>query len=702
MHTILVTNKHISQLHACTRLLLRGFLSGENKSVEFSFCQWNPSASCVDSALPSLKRSIPTFGEWRAVVVIDPIEDEADQKLVESKCDNPFDFLVNRSDIPYKSQLVDNEAALVRLTHMLAGFPSLSTKGWSRHVHWSYFEADDPENSLISGEVNESHFDSREDFEEELLRLKEKHRNNLEIDYLEEKYDEQQRADHKDLTKKYLPQFRRPKEIILISARKKESRTGIEDLQKFWTNRLRDESSEFHARNNYPHICRFVCFDYEDEGARLSTAEKFKFAASVLSICTNQIPTSFLQAYRLYRVRVEISNECLEKALSSHLGNLFAASKYLAHQILLQPERSFEDDEKILTDELIPVEFRRYDAFKLFVRTKGLGLATDCPENELTRWKNDVQESTQHVDKLRKSIIRTVEAVSTFTREKVETYLSEDVTLDKFQKEDLREDINNLEHKIFLSKGRTVLKFQKHVSNLDDKDKRTQRHINTRMNRSMIVAYGIIIMGAFSIGLLPYVHNIMFRQFALSSMVALSFVILSLVIVSAGGIVALMEQRLQVRMKMEEYNGAIRNLLQTIHVGSVQFSKYLSDVATYMKARSMLLDANLKNSSRYVHIRALKTHERAVKRLIKAEQELAASFGITLKAEPGYFEVRTFYPERGLDDNRLYQLEKNTTDETLALNQAGKYLYAPYNFITGLIIEREEIYDDIVQEAKHG
>ena len=80
---------------------------------------------------------------------------------------------------------------------------------------------------------------------------------------------------------------------------------------------------------------------------------------------------------------------------------------------------------------------------------------------------------------------------------------------------------------------------------------------------------------------------------------------------------------------------------------------------------------------------------------------LNGGMGVISTAQPGYraadFEknvTRFFDEDRLPQDNALYYYEADGGRTEIPLNTAGDLVRAPYRFIAGLTIEREDIYEE--------
>ena len=133
MHTVIITDRQTTPLFKeRERLLFSSFYTERGGSV--CHCQWeDEKGNDIEQAVPELYKKIRGYPEWRAIIIVHPqkIEPTEGSEISEDKIKlsfdprNPFDFKCNRGKgLP----IMENPAPLVRLTHMLAGFPSLGVK----------------------------------------------------------------------------------------------------------------------------------------------------------------------------------------------------------------------------------------------------------------------------------------------------------------------------------------------------------------------------------------------------------------------------------------------------------------------------------------------------------------------------------------------------------------------------------------------
>ena len=133
--------------------------------------------------------------------------------------------------------------------------------------------------------------------------------------------------------------------MIFIATRKHKK--DEEHIYESWKTQFEMESSNFSSRNKYPNNCRFICSSITNAENSLYMKELTEFWVSVLTLAINRIPASSLQAYRLYKLGMEASEEELEEQteevkeyipghVKEHIVNV---------ETISQPEAQSEDED---------------------------------------------------------------------------------------------------------------------------------------------------------------------------------------------------------------------------------------------------------------------------------------------------------------------------------------------------------------------
>ena len=98
---------------------------------DVAFCEWNQSsgARTLSKAVPTLAETIVGKKDWRVVVVDWAAGIEDSRERVDPE--NPFDFIDNIGDDPETGRpaeqlsMQDSPHALIRITHLLLGYPEI-------------------------------------------------------------------------------------------------------------------------------------------------------------------------------------------------------------------------------------------------------------------------------------------------------------------------------------------------------------------------------------------------------------------------------------------------------------------------------------------------------------------------------------------------------------------------------------------------
>ena len=113
-----------------------------------------------------------------------------------------------------------------------------------------------------------------------------------------------------------------------------------------------------------------------------------------------------------------------------------------------------------------------------------------------------------------------------------------------------------------------------------------------------------------------------------------------------------------------------------------------------MKAQSIYAGLTKKNDAVSERTLRLRTHKQALKMSIERDEEFASAFGVKRIADFEKNVTRFFDEDKLPKDNRLYYYEPDGGKSEIPLNTAGDTIRAPYKFIAGLVIEREDLYEE--------
>ena len=673
MHTVIILNKRASDLLKDFKFLFKPFV---DEGI-ISFCDWNEFGTDIKTSVPDLYKLIKGKTEWRAVVLgVDSTYENLPGPVADEK--NPFDFPEEKAEdnVPRESRV-----PLIRLAHMICGYPASMVKNFVKGFEYQDVETNERKR------VRESELT-----EEEIQILGETYRDRLKSIYLEELVSDEVKEAQKALQEKYSFTDVRPRELLFISTRKHIK--DEEHIYASWQTQFEMESSNFCSRNKYPSTCRFMCYSLTNAENSRYMRELIEFWLCVLTIAINKIPASTLQAYRLYKLHMELDDEEFENLLNTHLNKMTTAYNFVQERLKIRPEYTFEPEETLVEAQKVPVVFDNISTKGLHVDTSRIGLSRDCPQDELEFWRNEMNEKHRNVEKFLKTPRRGIDRASQFLKSKVDSFYGEEYELDEFQVSDLKEEIERLEQVVLDGDSHGLANYQKLKEQLEDIDRQVKKDIAVRMRRNLVIGTGLLALLIYLGGFIPYLFDTYVsgsEQFGEACLMVLA----ALILVALGGIVVLFIMRHRLVNHMEKFNSLSKKLVADMNSSAAKFENYFTAVCTYMKAQAIQAGTHLKNDAVSSARFTLRAHRQALCGSIDRDEELLASYG--LKREPEVVKnVSSFFDVEKIPvDNKLYYYPINKVDAEIPVNETGDLIRAPYKFVAKLKIEREDIFDNM-------
>lgn len=675
MYTVIILNKQSSDLLKDYKFLFKPFV---DKGV-IGFCDWNETGTDVKTSVPDLCDLIKGKKDWRAIVVnTDSIYGYTDKPS--PKKNNPFDYSdYDKDPLPHESNI-----PLIKLTHIIGGYTAWVTKKFEKG-----FEYFNPEKGEMDS-VKEADLS-----EEELNHLSEKY-NEITPIYIEKQVPDDVKAMQKKLVDKYLFSDIRPAEIDLIATRQKTDHDEKAAIEESWKNHLEMNSSNFWETNKYPNNCRFLVYDITNQDNSFYKKELAEFWMSVLTLATNRIAASTLQAYRLYKMKVDVSKDELQKTLNNHLNKLNAAYAFVKEQMSLRPESSFDEDEELVPRQTVPVTIEKNEAKELFMNFDRIGLCKDHPEDESAFWKSQIKKKKQNLEKYLKAPRRIIDKSANYLKKKAESFKDEHYILDQFQMDDLKETMDKLEFDIVSSEVKRAIDKKSVDKKLAEIDSAVKKEIGFRMSRKMALISGALLLLICLGGYLPYLISAG-RLGTETLFPAMGVTLAVLVVAAVGGLIALILQRGKLIHLMNRFNILMRNVANEMRSFAGRFEVYFSDICTYMKAVSILEGTKKKSHGMDSVSSILLMHKRAIASAAGKDNDLILSYDID-RIDEVVTNVTTFFDVNRMPrENSLYFFDENLDEDDIPINSTGDTVTAPYKFIEKLWVEREEVYD--IEEA---
>lgn len=650
-----------------------------------AFCDWNqsPTADTLAAAVPDLADAIRGQRSWRAIVIDHPLFSEAAASGRDPE--NPFDYLDNRST---ELNLADSTHPLVRLAHILLGYPDLGAKDFEPVVRFTRPDEADPR------ELSEVELAGHPEFEgttfEEALEILMQEHIGVKVHYREVDYGDDEQERHRILRERYGMKEVRPSEVIFVATRLPVDHDSKTLLRRAWRTEFEQSAARFVDRNDYPPMSRFAVFDLRSPQNSGYEHELLRFWLSVLTVAVNPLPGSAFQGDKVYRLDVELGLPVLGELLNGHISKLTSVREYL-ESLINQPQRppstALAD---LLKPQKVQVDFERLGGYELGVSTTGYGLASDAPRNETVRWREEVSHVVLDAERFVRKPRRVLARAVFDARARASAFRSPDHPLSDIEREELEDELAQRMHRLVEPATTDILDRERLRATLARHGADVAGYIHERMPARTIAAAGGLVLAVWIGALAPYLVQAAGVGPAVLGGSALVLA-LALLLMGATVLVALLVMRRRLLDKIGAFNRAMRSFVSEVNGGAGVFADYLSQVATYMHARAMLIGATDQLDEVHARLRRLKVMRARVVHAIGVEKRLVTSIGTALEVQ----RLTTGFSDLDVDNEaqfaRLFRFPVG--DGTAEFNRSGELVKVPYEFVTRLLVERVALYD---------
>jgi hypothetical protein len=676
--TVIVLSDAARQIFASSRVFFEPF----EDNGEIAFCQWNQSEDALTliQALPTLPEIIRGKKEWRAVVVdhaaLTPNQPHARDP------ENPFDFLDNTQ---LELNLEDSHHALVRIAHALLGYPEMAAKSFEPVLSYT--------DTNTGARVRRSASDIAEIFPEtpfnDVLARTSSSQYDVKMQYREIDYSDEEQAAHRQLVARYRVKEVQPSEVVFVSTRAPMEEDSKVLLRRAWRTEVEHNSSRFVERNDYPPSCRFASYDLVGPENSGYEQDEFRFWLSVLTVATNLIPPSALQAERLYDLNVELSEAALGDALNTHMSKLSSVRERLDALLQKPTEPPKLDVEALLKPQKISLEFDKLGADSLAVETRGYALSTDQPYNERSRWEADFARLRMDADLFVRKPRQVLSRAVFHARAKSRIQLTEEHVLSVPERQLIEDELEASVRSLTEPATADILDRARLNALLAEHRQRVSSYMHQRMRRKTILTASAVMLGAWLAAFVPYIIQAATKGPATLGS-SLLVALLAVWIVGVVGVASLFWMRVRLIRLLADLNASMRKFTTGVSSGAVVFADYLSNLATHMQARSLLRSAAQNDGAELAHLRRLHALRARVVDALETEKGIVSSLGMPLAIQRS--EVAMFDPQDAAAVRRLFQL--TVADGSAEFNHSGEMIDAPYSFISRLTIERITLFED--------
>ena len=666
MFTVIFLSRAARRIFDRSRTFFDPFL----ETGEIAFCDWNESsrAETLREALPGLPDVIRGKSAWRAVVVDHASAEAPGRRDLE----NPFDF-VDNTKVPLN--LTDSPHPLVRIAHQLLGYPAMTARDFEPVVSHRGEGGVRVERHSDDGEIHD------------MLRTLGQTESDVRVEYREVAYSDDEQTTHRMLREKYHMKELHPSEIVFISTRARIDETDDGQLARAWRTETEQHVSRFVERNDYPPASRFAVYDLLNPENSGYDQDELRFWTAVLTVAVNVLPPSAFQAERVYRLGVDFSEQALGDLLNAHMGQLTALREHL-DSLIDTPHRPPETE--LLRDEKVPVQFEKVGGGELRVRTSGYGLVADWPANESAQWSADFDtlqvDAGQFLRRPRRVLARAVYD----TRRRLKQLIGEDHVLSDIDRDEIQDELSKRVGNLVVPATTQILDRTRVLGLLDAENAEMRRLLAQRMRIQMVSWTTLLVLAVWVISFVPYLLQAGARGATVLSWSA--FVVGGVVLLVAGaGLGVLLWMRRRLLDRLNDVNSRMRSFANEVNDGADVFGQYLSQLATYMQARAVLIGAERVQQHNRTRRDLYRTVRSRAVAMIDAEKKIVTSLGqpLSIRRIPGGFSGMDIEDRRQV--NAFFRFPTGTG--TAAFNESGERVSAPYDFVARLSLERIRLFE---------
>lgn len=644
----------------------------------FEVCEWRSGFRSVDEAIPDLAALIGPDDEWQAVVVTDLREDDASLRDDEH-FDNPFDFR-DRYDRGASEGIVESEHALVRLTHMLGGFPEKMSIEWPDRTDSPFdLRGYEVKHSLPEGAY--------------------------------------------DLIERYRLGRPRPVRIICVTPRDVDE-AFFDCRKKELASCGAGEQIDFWQRNDYPAITRFVVCDrmqpakeftqsedapVEEDSAfgalaggataneAATRSEWFNFWMCILTIMTSTVEASDLRAYRVYNMSVDIDEQRLTEMFAQRRAQWVAAREVVEARVR-GDEAKLHASEYVMTPlpdthVSIPVTFDMVSTAGLYTAPSEVGFIKDEPEKDHVVWfrqKARIMDEFREVLRAPRRALRNAAAKFRGTPPVPEDEL-EYCILNEYQKDKLRDDLNAQESELARSVDKPPFRLESYEEEFAKRGVAIEEQIKLRpIKKQVVLSFAAAIVGTL-VGFLPFIVGTS-SGFEFSAE-ALGMALVCCLVLFGVGMFVLWSMQHDVRKRYLDHDELMNEVTSFLSGEALRLDRKVSSYATYRKRwqvmeRQLHLDVPTKEASKLGYQSAL------LKTRIRDLDEVARNCEVAMSGCTFDYDIDWGTVSQWLKDDSFFNL--CNVDRTSYLDEEPKYasrtfVDVPYGFIRGARLDELEL-----------
>ncbi|MBQ9974318.1 MAG: hypothetical protein IJP02_05095 [Oscillospiraceae bacterium] len=697
LFTVLIAEKeHIEAIQQQNRLFFEPFLSNK----ELALCIWNPAGQTLSESVPGLLDAVGRRKSWRAVIINPCSPDTITAR-------NPFDVvehsalsaLTEPSRQPQEGQdpahLESEWAAYYRerTAEIRSVYQRALEHPLQRLATWLCFRPED----YILQEVQQTqdvHDWAMEQLGSDTLKLSSK------LELMErDQYKLELRLREtlrRDFVSGAVLNIAHPAQLYCISPR--TAKNGFFDPASFWTVRSENEYSAFADRNLYFDSMRFMVFDLLPQSHRNYRTDYIRLLASTLIFASNPVPSSAMQARRLYQLETEADDAPLCTLVTSYDRKLAATFDVIDTEM-----------ERIRSE--IPSELTDKAAEELFCASRSVdivldsscnpdrlqaetdyGLFFDSPENETQKFSRDYQASVKELSYITKQQLRSVRKGVAQMHLASEVSHADISRLTALQLDDIRDYTHAAENEMIDSIPSDLTDMAGYEERIRHASEQVQKVTRRRMEKKTVIILSALCLGLYALCFLPFLmtNHMSARMFSTT----LTLVLAVLGSFAALLFVTLLFLRTSVTGAVRHYNDTTRDIFRDIQAAMQRFSRYLTASCNARRGHAVLISAqkDVDEYTKSLHIR--KRHQEDIRRKRAGLKENYSDYlsdgtfcDETLSRPYEYdFDQKTEYP---------YPAPFLAGDaRQVEFVSSGNFVLVPSSYVSRILVRAEGIYED--------
>lgn len=674
MFTVVIAEKeHLESIQEY-KVFLKPFI--DDSCVEF--CQWRPGERTLADSVPHLQEVVGHNREWRAVVLCDGLDTEGK---------NPFN-LVKFTPPVYEEPvgMEDDEDALIE--HRQEYLSRLREEKFRAFDQAARQPLTRLMTRLCAGPLVTNNKNSRI---AEIMNPIDR------LDYFQ--YQDEVRR-KQEIREQIIAgekiTISLPSEVVCVARR---THTEQEyDINNSWAPHEEIQYSRFYDWNLYFDKMRYLVFDVLPEGHQDYEFDYIRFLYAIMILASNDTPADVLRPNRVFCMNCENDEKALVHLLSLYDTKLAMTDEMLAGKINelknTKKERLSDRDVKMIfcSNVNVPVTMAKdVDRSGLYADPNGVGLSTDCPNEEFAVWDSTYIKSRKTLFNLLKQPRRALRTAADDMRHMNHVDLTRAGVLNEFQAEDVKEYTCEEELRMVSVETPDLYDVERYEKDMAASSKEIQKKIETRMKRKTTILLGVVVLALYLAGFLPLLFNN--RADAGKIMWALIIMGGALLVMAIVGVVCLFFLRGSLQEKLRGFNRVMQGISNEIDGSMNQFSRYLSHACNVMRGFSVLnyLERSENPSAR--RIRVFRKHQADI---LRTREELREIFGAyvdeTAIEEPDKVDVYPYDFDRPVD----YPYPIPYSDGMkchIEFMQPGSTVQVPVSFVKRITVRREELYD---------